>query len=179
MCVAENNYLNNIEYLVADFDQTSSSKPKMRGKFWLKRPKTQSGRMRIDYENQHIFANANELRLYNLKEKSLDSYDSSQTPAHFILRKKVDLAKDFKIKGQKQEKLVRAISLQTDQADVTMFFRLWGTGNIRYLMGWDIKDSQGHVTQVRFNENSIRINDPKTVPETLFDAEKQIRKKVK
>ena len=161
-------YLKGITALVGSFTQYNPDKTQVEGYFWLKSPRGEMGRMRIDYTNgQRIMANHKNVIIYDLARKTAtDPISTEDTPAAFLLTRRIHL-KDFSPKCSFKKGQLH-LFLKDRNADVTLFFSLYENKNIKALIGWHIVDIQGNETRVKFTETTLHINDDKLVPERLF-----------
>ncbi|RZI46163.1 LolA family protein [Candidatus Finniella inopinata] len=170
-------FLNGIKSLVAEFVQTNSDKSQVSGKIWLKRDAKANGKMRLDYEcevGQTLIANKDELVVYDLNDNSESRYNLDYTPAAFILKPKIDLKRDVTV-----EKVVQTAEfievVMTPKGDatgqsLTLYFSIYANGNVKGLQQWVVKDPQGNETLVQFVPETISLNDPGHIPDSLFDV---------
>ena len=170
------NFLNGIQSLVAEFVQTNPDKTQVSGKIWLKRDAKNNGKMRLDYEcdvGQRLIANKDELVVYDLNDNSESRYNLDYTPAAFILRPKINLRKDVTVESiRKMPEFIEIVLSPKGDAtgqSLTLYFSMYANGNIKGLQQWVVKDPQDNQTLVQFIPDTISLNDPKLVPDMLFN----------
>jgi outer membrane lipoprotein-sorting protein len=157
------NYLNSLRSLEAHFIQNDETGKKIGGILYFWRPAGKFGSMRIDYEPkiaQSILADHTGLIVYSSKSKKEDYYFLDQTPAAFILKPKISFAhqemKVQKISFFSPDKL--AATLNTEQGQVTFFFKLGFKGKIEYLLGWNVITAQGNQTSLIFQTPLLPVS---------------------
>ena len=143
-----NSYFNSIKTMVATFDQIGASGSRSSGRLYIQKP----GKLRFDYNPPaplQIIADGKSVAIRNKKTAKQDMYYISQTPLKFLLRDKVDLARDTKIMEVKSDSREAMIRIE-DKATFggTSRIRLYFDPKTYALRKWIVRDSQGYSTQV-------------------------------
>lgn len=163
------NYLNNISSFSGAFVQTNPDGTKTNGILKLKRDKN-GGKLRIDSSNKtSIIANNKNFILYNFEDDSSECFDTSQIPAGFILQKKITLAK-FNPKCSIKQNILY-LSMEHNGSDITFYFSIYErTRNVKSLIGWSIIDMRSNLTELIFENKSVKINDQSClINNNIFD----------
>ena len=152
--------LNRLEVLTADFVQFSGNR-QMTGRLHLQKP----GKLRFDYDPPsplEIISDGRTVAIRDRKLATQDLYPVAQTPLKFLVRERIDLAKDLKVTGVRIDP-DRVIVQVEDKAtfagtsQVTLFFEQ----SSLMLKRWTILDPQGHeVTVTLANPNTTERPDP-------------------
>ena len=143
-----NAYFNALGGMIADFSQTSPDGRRWDGKLYLSRP----GKMRFEYRPPsplEIVSDGRTVAVRDRKANTQDLYLVGQTPLKFLLRDKIDIARDSK---------VISLAQQGDDAVLVIEDRqtVGGTSRIRLsfnnadmtLKQWIVTDPQGYDTRV-------------------------------
>ncbi|MDB5651469.1 MAG: outer rane lipoprotein carrier protein LolA [Hyphomicrobiales bacterium] len=143
-----NAYFNSNATMVADFVQLGADGRRTDGKLYVQRP----GRMRFEYARPatlEIIADGTSVAIRDRKLATQDVYFIGQTPLKFLLKERIDLARDTKILDVKSDD--RSVSILVE--DKATF---GGTSRIRLvfdaatfnLKQWTVTDPQGYETLV-------------------------------
>ena len=143
-----NAYFNANATMVADFVQLGADGRRTDGKLYVQRP----GRMRFEYARPatlEIIADGTSVAIRDRKLATQDVYFIGQTPLKFLLKERIDLARDTKILDVKTDD--RSVSILVE--DKATF---GGTSRIRLvfdsanfnLKQWTVTDPQGYETLV-------------------------------
>lgn len=143
-----NAYFNANATMVADFVQLGADGRRTVGKLYVQRP----GRMRFEYARPatlEIIADGTSVAIRDRKLATQDVYFIGQTPLKFLLKERIDLARDTKILDVKTDD--RSVSILVE--DKATF---GGTSRIRLvfdasnfnLKQWTVTDPQGYETLV-------------------------------
>lgn len=156
-----NNYFNSFPLLTADFIQVGADGRRYEGKLYIQRP----GKMRFEYKAPatiEIIADGNSVAIRDRKLATQDLYSISQTPLKFLLKDKIDLARDTSVKNVTSTRDTLTVQIE----DKTT---LGGTSKIalqydrvaNVLRQWTIIDPQGYETSVSiFNVDTQRRHNP-------------------
>jgi outer membrane lipoprotein-sorting protein len=134
--------------MVADFVQLGADGKRTDGKLYVQRP----GRLRFEYARPatlEIIADGTSVAVRNRKLATQDVYFISQTPLKFLLKDKIDLARDTQILDVKSDERSVMILIE-DKATFggTSRIRLvFDTANFS-LRQWTVTDPQGYETLV-------------------------------
>ena len=165
-------YWNSIHIIVADIKQTNPDGKHINGKLYLKKGKGNQAKLRLDYQadyKQQLLIKKSEVLLIDLTDDAVGAYPVSMTPASLILKPQLDFEKDVKLIDSRQiDNDVQVILAHNDDENggtLTLNFTL--ENNCR-LLRWKILDPQGNITEVELNPETIRLNDEKLVPDSLF-----------
>ena len=143
-----NGWFNSNLTLTADFVQLGADGKRTDGKLYVQRP----GRLRFEYAKPatlEIIADGTSVAVRDRKLATQDVYFISQTPLKFLLKDKIDLAKDTQVLEVKADERSVLILIE-DKAT------FGGTSRIRLvfdaanfsLRQWTVTDPQGYETLV-------------------------------
>lgn len=143
-----NAYFNSINTLIADFIQIGGDGRRLSGKFYLQRP----GKLRFEYQSPatlEVVADGSSVAVRDRKLATQDLYPIGQTPLKFLLRDRIDLARDVKITDVAQDAEGVRIALEDSStlggtSRITLFF----DPAVESLTKWRIIDPQGFQTTV-------------------------------
>lgn len=155
-------YLNGIKTLKARVTQLNPDQQHLTGTVYINRvATTEYGKLRIEYDQKGqdlVIANGEKLVLLNPQSKEKTIYRIDQTPAAFLLQKKLDLEGDFTVKSLREEagevKLVMT-KFGAGDAFVTLKF---STVPMLKFNGWMVADAQGNQTDVNLKDVVINID---------------------
>ncbi len=166
------NYWNSIQIIVADIVQTNPDGTRVIGKLYLKKGKGNAAKLRVDYQadyKQQLLVKKSEVLLVDLTDGAVAAYPVSMTPAGLILKPHLNFEKDVKLVDSRQvgddAQVVLAHNDDENSGTLTLNFTL--QNNCR-LLRWKVLDPQGNITEVELNPETIRLNDEKLVPNSLF-----------
>jgi outer membrane lipoprotein-sorting protein len=143
-----NAYFNNAATMVGDFVQVGADGRRSEGKLYVQRP----GRLRFEYAQPaslEVVADGTKVAIRDRKLSTQDLYFIQQTPLKFLLKDKIDLAKDTKV-----------LDVTNDPNNTTILIEdgttLGGTSKIRLMFDpstyqlkqWLVTDPQGYDTLV-------------------------------
>lgn len=143
-----NAYFNNAATMVGDFVQVGADGRRSEGKLYVQRP----GRLRFEYAQPaslEVIADGTKVAIRDRKLSTQDLYFIQQTPLKFLLKDKIDLAKDTKV-----------LDVTNDANNTTIVIEdgttLGGTSKIRLMFDpstyqlkqWLVTDPQGYDTLV-------------------------------
>ena len=134
--------------MVADFVQLGADGKRTDGKLYVQRP----GRLRFEYARPatlEIIADGTSVAVRDRKLATQDVYFIGQTPLKFLLKEKIDIAKDTQILDVKADERSVMILIE-DKATFggTSRIRLvFDTANFS-LRQWTVTDPQGYETLV-------------------------------
>lgn len=165
-------YWNSIRIIVADIKQTNPDGTHVNGKLYLKKGKGNSAKLRVDYQadyKQQLLIKRSEVLLVDLTDGAVAAYPVSMTPAGLILKPHLNFEKDVKLVDSRQAdddiQLVLAHNDDENGGTLTLNFII---GTDCRLLRWKVLDPQGNITEVELNPETIRLNDEKLVPDSLF-----------
>jgi outer membrane lipoprotein-sorting protein len=143
-----NAYFNNAATMVGDFVQVGADGRRSEGKLYVQRP----GRLRFEYAQPaslEVVADGTKVAIRDRKLSTQDLYFIQQTPLKFLLKDRLDLAKDTKV-----------LDVTNDPNNTTILIEdgttLGGTSKIRLMFDpstyqlkqWLVTDPQGYDTLV-------------------------------
>lgn len=149
-------YLNGITTMKAQFSQATQDGSITGGMFYLWRP----GRLRFEYDvprgadgADYIVADGRFVNYWDHAVKNYSNAPIGSTLADFLLRKRISLSGDLKVKSvarpSENRLLLTLIQADTPEAgDVRMLF----TENPLQLQKWRVTDASGSVTEVSLSE---------------------------
>jgi len=146
-----NAYFNGITTLTGSFIQIGSDGRRIGGKLTLAKP----GRLRFDYDQPsplEVVADGTSVAVKDRKLGTQDLYFISQTPLKFLLRDKIDLARDLTVSDVSNDPGGVRISLE-DRSTLggTSKIQLFFDADVKTLSQWRITDPQGYQTTVQLS----------------------------
>ncbi|MCJ2142201.1 outer-membrane lipoprotein carrier protein LolA [Methylobacterium sp. E-066] len=159
-----NAYFNAMNTLTGSFMQIGADGRRIGGKLTLAKP----GRLRFDYDQPsplEVVADGTSVAVRDRKLATQDLYFIAQTPLKFLLREKIDLARDLSVTDVANDPGGVRISLE-DRATLggTSKIQLFFDAEMKTLSQWRITDPQGYITTVQLSN----LQRPKTVDGSLF-----------
>ncbi|MGU3546522.1 LolA family protein [Methylobacterium sp. A52T] len=159
-----NAYFNGINTLTGNFVQIGADGRRIGGKLTLVKP----GRLRFDYDQPsplEVVADGTSVAVRDRKLNTQDLYFIAQTPLKFLLREKIDLARDLTVTDVASDPGSVRISLE-DRATLggTSKIQLFFDAEMKTLSQWRITDPQGYVTTVTLSN----LQKGKSVDGSLF-----------
>lgn len=166
------NFWNGLKYIKGKIVQKNGDGSVIAGDLWVRKAKGNAARLRLDYEKdaqQRLFVINGEVRLQDLSDGSVSAYPVSMTPADLILKPNLKLGRDVKLLSANRtgNKVEFQLTMANDEnsGNITLYFDL--RSGIQ-LEGWKIVDSQNVTTEVLLAANYLELNNPKVVPDSLF-----------
>jgi outer membrane lipoprotein-sorting protein len=159
-----NGYFNGINTLTGNFMQVGADGRRIGGKLTLAKP----GRLRFDYDQPsplEVVADGTSVAVRDRKLNTQDLYFIAQTPLKFLLREKIDLARDLTVTDVASDGGGVRISLE-DRATLggTSKIQLFFDPEVKTLSQWRITDPQGYITTVTLSN----LQKGKSVDGNLF-----------
>lgn len=159
-----NAYFNGMNTLAGNFMQIGADGRRIGGKLTLAKP----GRLRFDYDQPsplEVVADGTSVAVRDRKLATQDLYFIAQTPLKFLLREKIDLARDLTVTDVSNDPGGVRISLE-DRATLggTSKIQLFFDAEMKTLSQWRITDPQGYITTVQLSN----LQKPKSVDAGLF-----------
>lgn len=140
--------LNNLKSLKAKINQTNPDGTTATGMILLKR---HPGNLRLTYEGERpirIFANGEQL-VYE-EDGQVSTYYTDTTPVNFLIQDQIDLQRDLRVLGVKQEKPYVIVTVSRPGEESVMFISLVFTDTLNpQLVGWSVSDAQSKLTHVK------------------------------
>ena len=158
-------YLNKLNNISSNFIQINSDGLKVKGKLFLSKP----GKLRIEYEkkeNPLIIADGKWLHYFDIELNEIQSVTIEKSPAWILLKKKVNLKKDFKIETLNKKNNKTFITLSNKDLENIKTIKLIFLNKPLTLKGWMIIDSNEIQTTVsllkikkinKFNSNTFQL----------------------
>lgn len=159
-----NAYFNGISTLTGSFMQIAADGRRIGGKLTIAKP----GRLRFDYDQPsplEVVADGTSVAVRDRKLATQDTYFIAQTPLKFLLREKIDLARDLTVTEVTNDPGGVRIALE-DRATLggTSKIQLYFDAEVKTLSQWRITDPQGYLTTVQLSN----LQKGKPVDSTLF-----------
>ncbi|MGU3539285.1 outer-membrane lipoprotein carrier protein LolA [Methylobacterium sp. A54F] len=159
-----NGYFNGLSTLTGSFVQIGADGRRIGGKITLAKP----GRLRFDYDQPsplEVVADGTSVAVRDRKLATQDLYFIAQTPLKFLLREKIDLARDLTVTEVTNDPGGIRIGLE-DRATLggTSKIVLYFDAEMKTLSQWRITDPQGYVTTVQLSN----LQKGKAVDGSLF-----------
>lgn len=159
-----NAYFNAMNTLTGSFMQIGADGRRIGGKLTLAKP----GRLRFDYDQPsplEVVADGTSVAVRDRKLATQDLYFIAQTPLKFLLREKIDLARDLSVTDVANDPGGVRISME-DRATLggTSKIQLFFDAEMKTLSQWRITDPQGYITTVQLSN----LQRPKSVDASLF-----------
>ena len=157
-----NGYFNGFASLQGDFIQFAADGRRFEGKLYIQRP----GKMRFEYRppvTMEVIADGTSVAIRDKKLATQDLYSIGQTPLKFLVKERMDLAKDSYVTGVGTKGDILSVKIEDRST-------LGGTSKITLnydlaaneLRGWVVIDPQGYETSVSvYNLDTQRRPDPK------------------
>ncbi|WP_375409847.1 outer membrane lipoprotein carrier protein LolA [uncultured Methylobacterium sp.] len=146
-----NAYFNGITTLTGSFVQIGADGRRIGGKLTLSKP----GRLRFDYDQPsplEVVADGTSVAVRDRKLGTQDLYFISQTPLKFLLREKIDLARDLTvIDAGTDPGGVRIVTEDRSTLGGTSKIQLFFDAEMKTLSQWRITDPQGYQTTVQLS----------------------------
>ncbi|KMO30665.1 membrane protein [Methylobacterium tarhaniae] len=143
-----NAYFNSVTTLTGNFVQIGADGRKIGGKLTLAKP----GRLRFDYDQPstlEVIADGTSVAVRDRKLATQDLYFISQTPLKFLLRDKIDLARDLTVTDIAAEPGgIRIVLDDRSTLGGTSRIALYFDDAMKSLSQWRITDPQGYQTTV-------------------------------
>ena len=140
-------YLNKLNNISSNFIQINSDGLKVKGKLFLSKP----GKLRIEYEKKEsplIIADGKWLHYFDMELNEIQSVTIEKSPAWILLKKKVNLKKDFKIETLNKKNNKTFITLSNKDLENIKTIKLIFLNKPLTLKGWMIIDSNEIQTTV-------------------------------
>ena len=146
-----NAYFNGITTLTGSFVQIGADGRRIGGKLTLSKP----GRLRFDYDQPsplEVVADGTSVAVRDRKLGTQDLYFISQTPLKFLLREKIDLARDLTVIDVGNDPGgVRIVTEDRSTLGGTSKIQLFFDAEMKTLSQWRITDPQGYQTTVQLS----------------------------
>jgi outer membrane lipoprotein-sorting protein len=140
--------LNGLSMLQAEFVQTGSNGRRVEGKLYLQKP----GRLRFEYKapaQLEIIADGSSVVIRDRKLGTQDLYGIGQTPLKFLLREKVDLARDTRLVEVNPAPDIVSVQIEDKSTfGGTSRIELFFDAKSYALKQWTVVDPQGYQTAV-------------------------------
>ena len=161
---AANAYFNGFQTLTGSFIQIGADGRRIGGKLTLAKP----GRLRFEYDQPsplEVIADGTSVAVRDRKLNTQDLYFISQTPLKFLLREKIDLARDLTVSEVTNDPGGVRIGLE-DRSTLggTSKIQLYFDAEMKTLSQWRITDPQGYLTTVQLSN----LQKGKAVDGSLF-----------
>jgi len=157
-----NAYLNSFSSLQGNFIQFAANGRRLEGRIYIQRP----GKMRFEYEppvTTEVIADGTSVAVRDKRLATQDIYSIGQTPLKFLVRERMDLAREGTITGASIDSDVLSVKLEDRStlggtSKITLKFDLVANE----LRQWIVVDPQGYETSVAlYNLDTQRRPDPK------------------
>ena len=161
---AANAYFNGFQTLTGSFIQIGADGRRIGGRLTLAKP----GRLRFEYDQPsplEVIADGTSVAVRDRKLNTQDLYFISQTPLKFLLREKIDLARDLTVSEVTNDPGGVRIGLE-DRSTIggTSKIQLFFDAEMKTLSQWRITDPQGYLTTVQLSN----LQKGKAVDGSLF-----------
>ena len=157
-----NAYLNSFQTLQGNFIQHAANGRRLEGRIYIQRP----GKMRFEYEpptTTEVIADGTSVAIRDKRLATQDLYSIGQTPLKFLVREKMDLAREGTLKGASVDGDLLSVRLEDRStlggtSKITLKFDLVANE----LRQWVVVDPQGYETSISlYNLDTRRRPDPK------------------
>lgn len=165
-------YLNGIKTFKAEVWQVNPNHQHLSGTVYINRAATtEYGKLRIEYDQKDqdlVIADGEKLILHNPTTKENTVYSIEQTPAAFLLQKKLDLEGDYIVKSlTEKDSEVELVMTKFGAGDAAVTLK-FSTSPMLKFNGWIVMDAQGNRTDVNLKDVVIGIH----LNPTLFTVNK-------
>lgn len=156
-----NAYLNSFQTLQGNFIQHAANGRRLEGRIYIQRP----GKMRFEYEpptTTEVIADGTSVAIRDKRLATQDLYSIGQTPLKFLVREKMDLAREGTLKGASVDGDLLTVRLEDRStlggtSKITLKFDLVANE----LRQWVVVDPQGYETSISlYNLDTRRRPDP-------------------
>ncbi|GEP12688.1 LolA family protein [Methylobacterium gnaphalii] len=146
-----NAYFNSFQTLTGGFLQIGPDGRKIGGRLSLAKP----GRLRFEYDQPsplEVIADGTSVAVRDRRLNTQDLYFISQTPLKFLIRDKIDLARDLSVTDVTNDPGGIRVSLE-DRSTLggTSKIQLYFDAEMKTLSQWRITDPQGYLTTVQLS----------------------------
>jgi outer membrane lipoprotein-sorting protein len=157
-----NAYLNSFTTLQGNFIQFAANGRRLEGRIYIQRP----GKMRFEYEpptTTEVISDGTSVAVRDKRLATQDIYSIGQTPLKFLVRERMDLAREGTLKGASIDGDILSVRLEDRStlggtSKITLKFDLVANE----LRQWVVVDPQGYETSVSlYNLDTRRRPDPK------------------
>ena len=157
-----NAYLNSFTSLQGNFIQFAANGRRLEGRIYIQRP----GKMRFEYEppaTTEVIADGTSVAVRDKRLATQDIYSIGQTPLKFLVRERMDLAREGTLKGASIDGDILSVRIEDRStlggtSKITLKFDLAANE----LKQWVVVDPQGYETSVSlYNLDTRRRPDPK------------------
>jgi outer membrane lipoprotein-sorting protein len=146
-----NRSLNGMTTLVSDFTQVNADGRRRTGKLFMMRP----GRLKFEYDRPlqlEVVADGSNVAVLDKKLPQQDIYGINQTPLKFLVRERIDIAKDTKVVSVRRQ--VNDVVIEVEDSNTVA-----GKSRIRIVFNatdfmlkqWTITDAQNMSTTVQLS----------------------------
>ncbi|MDR1907646.1 MAG: hypothetical protein LBQ43_02170 [Holosporales bacterium] len=129
-------------------------------------------KIRIDLPTQQIFILNEIMHVVDLTRGKSSNYCISSMPILCLFSNKLDINKNFKSYTVNYDKSIHGIYITLkmgNPTEIVLLFSLYAKNkNIEALLGWNIKDAQGTLTNVVFDKGSLVANNVNALPPNVF-----------
>lgn len=156
-----NAYLNSFTTLQGNFIQHAANGRRLEGRIYIQRP----GKMRFEYEpptTTEVIADGTSVAIRDKRLATQDIYSIGQTPLKFLVREKMDLAREGTLKGASIDGDLLSVRIEDRStlggtSKITLKFDLAANE----LRQWVVVDPQGYETAISlYNLDTRRRPDP-------------------
>ncbi|CAH1662951.1 Outer membrane lipoprotein-sorting protein [Hyphomicrobiales bacterium] len=157
-----NAYLNSFTTLQGNFIQFAANGRRLEGRIYIQRP----GKMRFEYEpptTTEVISDGTSVAVRDKRLATQDIYSIGQTPLKFLVRERMDIAREGTLKGASIDGDILSVRLEDRStlggtSKITLKFDLVANE----LRQWVVVDPQGYETSVSlYNLDTRRRPDPK------------------
>ncbi len=157
-----NTYLNSFTTLQGNFIQFNPNGKRLEGRIYIQRP----GKMRFEYEppvTTEVIADGTSVAVRDKRLATQDIYSIGQTPLKFLVRERMDLAREGTLTGASIDGDILSVRIEDRStlggtSKITLKFDLVANE----LRQWIVVDPQGYETSVAlYNLDTQRRPDPK------------------
>lgn len=157
-----NTYLNSFATLQGNFIQFAANGRRLEGRIYIQRP----GKMRFEYEpptTTEVISDGTSVAVRDKRLATQDIYSIGQTPLKFLVRERMDLAREGTLKGASIDGDILSVRLEDRStlggtSKITLKFDLAANE----LRQWVVVDPQGYETSISlYNLDTRRRPDPK------------------
>lgn len=164
------NYMNGLTSLESNFKQQQEQEGVYEGKIFIKLCK--NPKVLIEYNSgicQNVLVENKTVIVYEKHENKFHKASISGTPIYEILTGSFDFSSHkVSIDQETQREIIFSLDRKSDgSAPIILIFSKYGNGNLKNLKGWSINDGK-NITTFVMDENTMRVNDPKSVPDSIF-----------
>jgi hypothetical protein len=169
-------YMNNVHFFVSNFTQTkvarNGAQESESGKMYVEKGQKTPCKIRFDFAKtlRQIFVLKDTMVIKN-KDNTIKAVNLKSTPIVYIFGGNLKIRQHFEVTNLGGSSDIIFLQMKPKflkSASVTLFFKIYKTGNIERFVGWSVSDGSGSTVHVKLDD--MVVNDAKALPQNAFDV---------